>query len=427
MGDSLSLGDRTREQRRSDLRKAARALLREPLLQGHGPTAEDFGRVRQHARELQAWFDRNTGWHLHVDSEAARLRKSPGAPDDATHPARETTGARSPLTRRRYVLLCLGLAVLERSEAQIALGRLAEQVVLEAADDAISGAGVVFTLEERGERADLVAVVRLLVAMGVLAKVAGDEEDYVRSTGDVLYDVRRRVLAGLLVGRVGPSMVTARTFEERLAELAADPLTSGMESEELRNKEIRHRLTRRLLDDPVLYFTSLSEEERNYLSSQRAAITSRISELTGLVAEVRAEGIAMVDPEDDLTDVRMPEKGTHGHVTLLLAQHLSTLSPRPVTVEDLAAQVRSFAREYGSYWAKTAKEPGAEKELVERALTKLRALGLVRVESGPAAGDRRVLPLPALARYAVASPVIGDPSGDHPLDTEPPAERESGA
>ena len=31
----------------------------------------------------------------------------------------------------------------------------------------------------------------------------------------------------------------------------------------------------------------------------------------------------MVDPDDDLTDVRMPDVGTDGHVTLLLAEHLA--------------------------------------------------------------------------------------------------------
>ncbi|MEU2490156.1 DUF2398 family protein [Streptomyces sp. NPDC007883] len=36
----------------------------------------------------------------------------------------------------------------------------------------------------------------------------------------------------------------------------------------------------------------------------RGFLTARITELTGLVAEVRGEGIAMVDPDDDLTDLR---------------------------------------------------------------------------------------------------------------------------
>ena len=82
-------------------------------------------------------------------------------------------------------------------------------------------------------------------------------------------------------------------------------------------------LTRRLLDDPVVYYAELTEDERAYLVNQRHAITGRISEVTGLMPEMRAEGIAMVDPDDKLTDVRMPEQGTDGHVTLLIAAYLA--------------------------------------------------------------------------------------------------------
>ena len=92
------------------------------------------------------------------------------------------------------------------------------------------------------------AVVRLLLELGVLARVAGEEEAFVRDTGDALYDVQRRVLAVVLAAPRGPSTITAQDFAERLAQLAADPLP---ETEELRNRALRHHLTRRLLDDPV--------------------------------------------------------------------------------------------------------------------------------------------------------------------------------
>ncbi|MBB6174839.1 uncharacterized protein (TIGR02678 family) [Nocardiopsis mwathae] len=400
------LEERNREQRRAEIRRAARALLREPLLRGEGRTADDFRLVRQYARELREWFDRNTGWPLQVDSEIARLRKSPGDVHVSTHAARETGGAKLPFTRRRYVLFCLALAVLERSEKQIALGRLASNIVLEAAEPSLAGTGIAFTLEDRGERTDLVAVVRLLIELGVLGRVAGHEEDYVRDTGDVLYDVRRRVLAGLLTGRTGPSMITAEPFEERLAALAADPALDAMDSDDLRNRSLRHALTRRLLDDPVLYHATLTEAEAHYLTSQRAAITTRITELTGLVAEVRAEGIAMVDPDDDLTDVRMPEQGTHGHITLLLAERLAADGTAPVPLARLEADIRELARTYGGYWSKTAREPGAERELVARAVEKLAALSLAETGTDPATGEPTIAPLPALARYAVGEPVV---------------------
>ncbi|MFJ9123262.1 TIGR02678 family protein [Streptomyces sp. NPDC102340] len=385
-------------QRAADFQRAARALLNEPLLLATGPYADEFRLVRGHADDLRDWFDRNTGWSLQVDAQAARLRKAPGTRHDATHPAREPNAAARPFTRRRYVLLCLALAALERGEAQIALGRLADHIVLDAADPQLTATGIEFTLDRRDERLDLAAVVRLLLRLGVLRRVAGDEDAYVNGAGDVLYDVERRVLAGLLATRGGPSLVNASTFEERLAALTAE---TALDSDDLRFRAIRHTLTRRLLDDPVLYYDELTDAELSYLTRQRSFLTARITELTGLVAEVRAEGIAMVDPKDDLTDVRMPEQGTHGHITLLLAEHLAA-QDQPVTLTALHARVRELVTEHGSYWAKTAKEPGAEPELVERAVTRLAALGLISRDG------TTVRARPALARYAVGETVVLD-------------------
>ncbi|MEV0493348.1 TIGR02678 family protein [Streptomyces atratus] len=397
-------------QHAADLRKAARALLKQPLLLARGRHADEFRLVRRHASELRNWFDRNTGWSLHVDAEAARLRKVPGVLTDPTHPAREANRAAVPFTRRRYVLLCLALAALERGEAQIALGRLADQVVLDAADPQLSRAGVQFTLDRRDERLDLAAVVRLLLSLGVLRRVAGDEEAYVKGAGDVLYDVERRVLAGLLATRRGPSTVHAETLEDRLDELVAE---TALDSDELRFRAMRWSLTRRLLDDPVLYYDELTDAELGYLTRQRGFLTARITELTGLVAEVRAEGIAMVDPDDDLTDVRMPDQGTHGHVTLLLAEYLAA-APGPVTAERLEHRVRELAAAHGAFWAKSAREPGTETELVGQAVARLAALGLVsRTADG-------VTPRPALSRYAVGEAVVREPG-----TVRPPAQRKA--
>jgi uncharacterized protein (TIGR02678 family) len=285
--------------------------------------------------------------------------------------------------------------VLERADAQVTLGRLAEQIVLGAADPDLAAAGIAFTLERRDERADLVAVVRLLLDLGVLARVAGDEDAFVRDDGDALYDVERRVLAALLATPRGPSTVRAQALDERLAQLTEElPATT----DELRNQQIRRRLTRRLLDEPVLYHADLDEAELAYLTGQRHAITSRITELTGLVAEVRAEGIAMVDPLDDLTDVRMPESGTDGHATLLLAEHLSATGPVPIT--ELHAHLRKKGAEHATFWRKNAVAAGAEVELTDSALGRLEALRLVERQG------EVVRPLPALARYAVGAPTV---------------------
>jgi uncharacterized protein (TIGR02678 family) len=387
------LTDALAASRADESRRAARALLRRPLLR---PADDEFVLVRRHAPVLREWFERNTGWYLAVDSEMARLVKVVADATDPTHPARDVKSKQA-FGRRRYVLVCLALAALSRADAQITLGRLAEQVVLGAADPELSAAGVVFTLEGREERADMVAVVRLLIDIGVLGRVAGDEELFVKATGDVLYDVRRRALGSLLTTPRGPSTIEETGFEDRLAALTYElPPTT----DELRNQRIRHRLTRRLLDDPVLYYDELDDAERVYLLGQRAAITARITELTGLVPEVRAEGIAMVDPYDDLTDLRMPESGTDGHATLLVAEYLAGEAGREVPVADIHDLLRRQAIEHKSYWRRDAAEPGAEKLLAATALGRLRALRLVSW-SGDVVTAR-----PALTRYRMTEPTI---------------------
>ncbi|MBV6696991.1 TIGR02678 family protein [Kitasatospora aureofaciens] len=377
----------------AERRRAARALLASPLMTSGN---DDFRLVRKHAGELAAWFTQETGWRLVVDTETARLYKTPARLDDATRPARAPR-TKVPFTRRRYVVLCLALATLERADAQITLGRLADGVLTAAGDPALAAAGIEFRMDRREERSDLVAAVRLLLEWGVLHRVAGDEEAYLsEASNDVLYDVRRRVLATLLAATRGPSTVEAVNPDHRLAALTAEV---APDTDELRLRALRHRLTRRLLDDPVVYYAELPEDERAYLVSQRHAITRRITEITGLVAELRTEGIAMADPDDELTDVRMPEQGTDGHATLLVAAHLATVHG-PCTEPQLVDLVRQLAVQHRSYWRKTAAEPAAAAELLAQALDRLTALDLIT------RNGESVTAKPALARYALAAPTI---------------------
>jgi uncharacterized protein (TIGR02678 family) len=371
---------------------ALRSLLAKPLLVAD-TDSETLVLVRRHLTDLREWLSRETGWRLAADSETARLFKTVPVLSDASHPARGHN--KEPFGRRRYVTLCLALSALTRADAQTTLGSLADDVLTAAAEPELAVAGFTLTLDSRADRSDLVAVVRLLLGWGVLSRVAGDEEAYLSAGADVLYDVRRPVLSVLLSGTRGPSTVTAVPFEDRLAGLTAE---SVAETDELRNQALRRRLTRRLLEDPVVYYDELDEDERAYLLSQRHAITRRIEEATGLVPEMRAEGIAMVDPDDELTDVRMPEQRTDGHVTLLVAEHLARREQ--ATLDELHAFVRRAAAEHAAYWRKGVTEPGAETELLATALEKLSALRLVQVDGSVV--RRR----PAIARFALAEPTI---------------------
>jgi uncharacterized protein (TIGR02678 family) len=387
---------------------ALRALLAKPLLVAANDP-ESLLLVRRHLPALTDWLRRETGWRLVADGEAARLFKTvPAGSDDATHPARGHN--REPFTRRRYVTLCLAVSALARSDAQTTLGSLADDMLTAAAEPSLAATGFTLTLDSRSDRADLVAVVRLLLAWGGLSRVAGDEDAYLSAGADVLYDVRRPVLGALLTGSRGPSTISAPSFEARLAELTAEPVA---ESDELRNQALRRGLTRRLLDDPVVYYDELAEDERAYLVAQRHNITTRISEATGLLPELRAEGLAMVDPDDELTDVRMPEQRTDGHVTLLVAEYLASRARVPRA--ELLAFVRQAARAHASYWRKGVTEPGAEIELLDIALEKLAALRLIETDTEVTRDGTGTLirSRPAVARFALAAPHIREP-GDRP-------------
>lgn len=397
---SAALDDRDVEARA----RALRALLLRPVLR---PQVDgDLVRLaRRHADWLRDWFEREVGWRLVVDTQTVRLLTSyiPKGPTATSVAERHRARARRGdpgFTRRRYVLLCLALAVLERADAQVALGRLAEDIVLLAKQpDAVE-----FSLGNREERADLVAAIRLMLRYGVLVRVAGDEDSYTAGDGDALYDVDRRVLATMLASAHSPALIAPSLGTtppiERIEAALHEPPPAYTEDEV--NRRLRHAVSRRLLCDPVVYYDELPEAERVYLVGQRVALTRRLCEATGLIAELRAEGIALVDPDDQLTDLRMPEQGTEGHATLLVAEHLAAAGPTAVAA--LRRLVKRLAKENSAYWRRATREPGAENALVAAALDRLVGLGLVRAN-----GDEPediVHPLPALRRFAMTAPTI---------------------
>jgi uncharacterized protein (TIGR02678 family) len=401
----------------ADRRAAMRALLAHPLLTAarHG---EELALVRVHTEWLREWLGRHCGWILQVDAGQARLRKTPGYHLDGSRGARDRASGLS-FSRRRYAIFCLALAALERSDRQTTLGSIADDVSgAVAGEPAFAGAGMSFDLGERESRRDLVHVVRLLLELQVLVRLHGQEEHFLERRGDVLYNVVRPAMAALLAVRRAPSTISATAFETRLAALLQEPVGQG---EEARNRQIRHRLMRRLLDDPVVYYDDLEGDERAYLVSQRPHLLRLIEEATGLVGEVRREGVALVDPDGALTDLGMPEQGTEGHVALLLAEFLAQRSRTRdaeagvvVPLAEVVAHVAAKKREHRAHWRKDALEPGAEIALAAQALATLQALGLVTrsgdgVHARPAVGRFRLLaPTVRARRTAAQKDLFGD-------------------
>ena len=391
------LSELQRTQQQDEFRNALRALLMCPLM---SPNHADFPAVRRQSERLREWFARETGWPLHVDREGARLFKRPAVLDDST---RGLPG----YDRRRYVLLSLACAVLERADPQITLRLIGERVVQHASDPALAALDFSFTLRTATERRELVSVCRALLEQGVLERVAGEEENFIHDGGwqqsDALYDVNRRLLAGMLAAARGPSTWSAdeapADTDARLRALVTEYVA---DSEQGRRDAVRHHLARRLLDDPVVYLDTLEDDTRAYFINQRGVMAGRLCEAAGLVPEQRAEGLALVDESGQLTDVAMPSEGTDAHVTLLAAEHLAhrlcqSRTPPSVGEDEIVLFLRDAAGRYGRYWRKSARAPGAERELAVIALERLYRLGLVAREGS------RIRPLPAIARFALGN------------------------
>jgi uncharacterized protein (TIGR02678 family) len=277
------------------------------------------------------------------------------------------------------------------------------------ADTALAACGLSFDLKTMDERRDLVQVIRFLLEIGVLRRIQGDEDHYLKDDrSDVLYTIHRPVLTAMLSVRRGPSTIAATDFEECLAAIVEEPMP---DSEDGQNRQIRIRLMRRLMDDPVLYYEDLDGRERSYLDRQRGFMLPLIKEATGLSPEVRAEGIALLDHRGDMTDFGLPEEGTEGHLTLLIAEYLADRlrADRKVVVgfAALCAHTAELITEHRHHWRKDVSAPGADRVLTGITLARLEALRLVRqVPDG-------IQPLPAIARYALAR-LPDDPAAQQP-------------
>jgi uncharacterized protein (TIGR02678 family) len=402
----------------AERRCALRALLRNPLLSAAGETAEQYVLVRRHSEWLKQWLATFPVWSLHVDGELARLRKIPGEPSDDTRPAIDRSSGAA-FTKHRYALLCLALAALEQLDRQTTLGQLAQTIMeLLAVDRDLQTAGLFFDSTNYDQRRDLVHAVRFLVESGVLRKIDGDERQFRdKDSEDALYDINRHILAEILQGRHSPSSIEMASREMASRDAAAQRYGRDFRSaraarlnddsmpatEEARGQWTRSRLVRTLLDDPVLYFHELNDEERSYLEKHRGPLLRELCEATGLIAEVRREGIALVDDAGDLTDLKLPDPNTEGHLSLLLVQWFAECSRNRrgevISILEVEERVRDLIRAHGPEWHKDVREAGTELRLTEDALLRIRSLRLIQLSPDG------VVPLPASCRYAAAEQI----------------------
>lgn len=393
--------------------QAFRTLLRTPLLSAEN---EDFALVRRHKAELTDRFRRWLGYELVVRGDHARLRKQPVAVD-ATRPMRISKPSVSqdrwrPFTRRHYALFALALAALEREGSQTTIAKLAEDIRSYAREEAIP-----LDLEDRAHRRILADALAGLEQLGVLKVVDGDRDVWVNRSdrGEItLYDVDHGMLGDLLASR---SVISCRTAAQIV--VAADDYPPTQDG---RNRRARHRVARRLVEEPVVYLDELPTDEHEYYAgSQRPHLEGRLAGYTGWQIERRAEGTALVETEQQtraVTDLRFPERLAERQAALLLCDDLAAAHHErrtPVTRAALLRRTRQLADQFHQHWGR-----GADGEsvalLLDDALDVLSRMKLVRVD-----GDL-IHPRPAVARFCgvqVIDPLAaagGPPAAERTLE-----------
>ena len=361
----------------SDLAPAIRALLAEPLIDRSDPVA--LALVRRHRAELTRWFADELGYRLDASRPGvARLAKLPGA-GHVPRGLRTRTGHRS-FDGRRYALVCLVLAAVEAAGERCTLARMFEEVATRAAGIE----GLAFDSEVGADRRAFIQAVQAAVDLGVLDRAEGDEERFARGEqgGDALYRIDRARLALLPTATQPPSLVAEP------GDLAAEAYP---ETEEGRARRRRHRVTRALVDEPVLYQDDLAADEREYIRSQRRRLEDLLHDKLGLTLEVRAEGWVAVDESGEMTDLAFPSYGTAEAAALRVCDEIRQRPGYDWDDVGLVAFVQGLADEYAGYWKKDAGAEAGAADLTVRAVGILLAARLVErtlsgIRARPAAG-----------------------------------------
>jgi uncharacterized protein (TIGR02678 family) len=398
---------------REDVARGIRLLLASPLISERADP-EQFDLIRRRREPIRRWFENYCGWALIVEPRLgyARLVKV-GTTADPSRPARRVRASRAPFDRRRYVLFCLSAAEL-LSAPMITIGMLADRISLASATDPVVAT---FDSASHPERMAFADVLRLLESYGVLEVVDGTTDSFVESAeAKVLYRVDSTLLLRLLAAPVGPSQLQApaeeialgRQTALRLDELMADasrerrygrPAGDQAEAASIpdaqRNLWLRHSICRRLFDDPVLYLTDLSAEQRAYLTSAGGRQQLRnAAEQGGFALEERADGMLAVDADAIATDSKFPDDASTAKVAALLL--LDELAGKPATAAQLEVRTAGLLARFPQ-WAKTYRDAEGPAKLLSDAVAVLAEFGLARADG------TLVTPLPAAARYAVGA------------------------
>ncbi len=308
-----------------ELRACARHLVQHPLTcKEHDPDL--FRLLRRHEPDLDRWFTQRLGYRLHVDADTARLFKLGAVP--AQHPLRARTGrAFVPL---EYALLALVLGSTAAGPAVVSLRDLVEQVRSAAVE-----ADIVLE-DSHATRRALVAVLQWMIEHGLATELHAGVDAY---AGDAAADA---------VLRIRPDRVALVALSTLVGASSADELLARAE----RRDATRQWMRCRLVEEPVLYRSDLSEAEWSELRRRLGEEARLLEEMFGLTLEARAEGVAAIDPSGTLATRPFPTAGTVGHAALLLLEALRSRAGTLIAWSELVRHVEELSAAHHRGWSK---------------------------------------------------------------------------
>ncbi len=314
----------SRPQTAFELQLCARHLVQQPLTcMEHDP--EIFRMVRRHEGELDRWFTQRLGYRLHVNADTARLFK------DGCVPRRRPllTATLRPFHQLEYVLLALVLGATVAGPDVVSLRDLIERV-----RSAATEAGM-FLEDSPTMRRALVSVLQWMIGRGLATELHERIEAY---AGDESADAVLKIRADRIALLPLPALAGADSAQSLL--IRAE-----------RRSAMRQWMRCRLVEEPVLYRSDLSDTEWSELRRRLGEEERLLEEMFGLVLEARAEGIAAIDPPGTLAERRFPTGGTIGHATLLVIARLHEERERSWHWNDMVRVVSELAENQRRRWA----------------------------------------------------------------------------
>lgn len=349
---------------------------------------ELFRAIRQNFLELKEWFLETCGFSLILTRQFAKLEKVPGE-------AQPWMGFPGFMHPRDYALFTYCLWYLEGKgeNEQFLLTDLVEAI-----RQHLLGLGVTMDWNLYDHRLSMARALRQLKALGALVAVDGDEMEWAQSREEhnVLYESS---LYARYVLRRFPRDLREYSTPEALAEGVYPDTPEG------KLKARKHRIFRRLLQEPVVYDAEWSEEERYYVLTQRHFIVEQLARLAGLEGQRYREGLLFFYPEASGEMELFPTARAISDIALALAGEVrrraaasrslptdgeGRLYLTRLEFEGLLLKLRA---KYGSYWSQQYRR-ATTAELAAELLQHLKEWGL-----GGELDSATVFLAPALARW----------------------------